>query len=152
MDVRTDSRLMISGDIDDVWEYLSDVGLWPQWAPTVRSCRLREPGVFRPGATVEQRAKGVLGMGYPRSQQVTLVDAPRRMAFAGPMGTSAARWGMDLQPAAGGTDANMWVEVDLAGAMRVIPAGMLHARMQRVSDREMAAIKQAVETRSRRSV
>jgi hypothetical protein len=72
------------------------------------------------------------------------------MAFAGPMGTSAARWGMEFEPAGDGkTDAMMWIEVDLAGIMRAIPAGMLKGRIQRVSDVEMVAIKAAVEADAR---
>jgi hypothetical protein len=43
------------------------------------------------------------------------------------------------------TDAKMWIEVDLAGIMRAVPGRVLKARVQRVSDREMAAIKVAVE-------
>jgi hypothetical protein len=74
----------------------------------------------------------------------------RTMAFAGPMGTSAGRWGMELEPAGDGqTDAMMWVEVDLAGIMRAIPAGLLKDRIQRVSDVEMVAIKAAVESDAR---
>ena len=38
----------------------------------------------------------------------------------------------------------MWIEVDLAGIMRAIPAGLLKSRIQRVSDIEMVAIKAAV--------
>jgi hypothetical protein len=78
---------------------------------------------------------------------VTAVDAPRHLAFAGPMGTSAARWGMELEPVDDGqTDAKMWIEVDMAGIMRVIPGGILKGRIQRVSDREMVLIKAAVES------
>jgi len=43
----------------------------------------------------------------------------------------------------------MWVEVDLAGIMRAIPAGLLKDRIQRVSDVEMVAIKAAVESDAR---
>jgi hypothetical protein len=72
------------------------------------------------------------------------------MAFAGPMGTSAGRWGMELKPVGDGqTDTMMWVEVDLMGIMRAIPAGMLKGRVQRVSDIEMVAIKAAVESAAR---
>ena len=85
-----------------------------------------------------------------RSQEVTAVEAPRHLAFAGPMGTSAARWGMELEPADDRqTDAKMWIEVDLAGPMRAIPGGLLQGRIQRVSDREMVAIKAAVESATR---
>jgi len=78
---------------------------------------------------------------------VTAVEAPRHVAFAGPMGTSAARWGMELEPVDDRqTEAQMWIEVDLGGIMRAIPGRMLKGRIQRVSDREMAAIKAAVES------
>jgi carbon monoxide dehydrogenase subunit G len=63
------------------------------------------------------------------------------------MGTSAARWGMELEPMDGGqTEAEMWIEVDLGGIMRAIPGRVLKGRIQRVSDREMVAIKAAVES------
>jgi hypothetical protein len=80
---------------------------------------------------------------------VIAVEPPRYVAFAGPMGTSAARWGMELEPVDDGqTDAMMWIEVDLAGIMRAVP-GLLKGSIQRVSDREMAAIKAAVEAAAR---
>jgi len=72
------------------------------------------------------------------------------VAFAGPMGTSAARWGMELEPVDDRqTDAKMWIEVDLAGVMRAVPGRSLQSRIQRVSDREMVAIKAAVESGTR---
>jgi ubiquinone/menaquinone biosynthesis C-methylase UbiE len=96
---------------------------------------------------VDQRAKGILGTSRHRSQEVTVVEAPRRMAFAGPMGTSAARWGMELEPIDDRqTEAQMWIEVELGGVMRAIPEGLLKARIQRVSDLEMVLIKAAVES------
>jgi hypothetical protein len=147
MAVRTESRVTIAGSVPEVWAYLCDVGRWPEWAPGVLECRVRGGAPLQPGARVDQRAKGMFGSTRERSQQVTAVEAPRSVAFAGPMGTSAARWGMALDPMDGGqTDAMMWIEVDLAGVMRAIPGGILKARVQRVSDREMAAIKAAVES------
>jgi hypothetical protein len=69
------------------------------------------------------------------------------MSFVGTMGTSVARWGMEFGPADDGhTNAMMWVEVDLANIMRVIPGRSLQSQVQRVSDIEMAAIKAAVES------
>jgi len=69
------------------------------------------------------------------------------VAFAGPMGTSAARWGMELEPMdEGQTAAMMWVEVDRKSIMRAIPGPVLKGRIQRVMDIEMAAIKAAVES------
>ena len=152
MTFRTESRIAIDGSVSDVFAYLCDVGRWPEWAPTVLAGRVRGGGPLRPGSRVEQRAKLPLGLSRGRSQEVTVVEAPRSMAFAGPMGTSAARWGMELEPADDGrTDTMMWIEVDLAGIMRAIPAHMLKSRIQRVSDSEMVAIKAAVESGARES-
>jgi carbon monoxide dehydrogenase subunit G len=149
MTFRTESRISIAASCHEVWTYLCDVERWPEWAPGVLECRVHGNGPLQVGARVDQRAKGVLGSTRGRSQTVTLVEAPGRVAFAGPMGTSAARWGMELEQAdATGTRAMMWIEVDLGGIMRAIPAGMLQGRIQRVSDREMAAIKAAVEAQS----
>jgi hypothetical protein len=150
MTIRTESRISIASSDREVWAYLCDVGRWPEWAPTVLECRVRGGSPLEPGAQVDQRAKAVLGMSRRRSQVVTAVESPRTVAFAGPMGTSAARWGMELESADDRqTDATMWIEVDLAGIMRAVP-GILKNRIQRVSDIEMAAIKAAVESDARR--
>ena len=152
MTFRTESRITIAGSVPEAFAYLCDVGRWPEWAPTVLEGRVRGGGSLRPGARVEQRAKLMFGLSRRRSQEVTVVEAPRHLAFAGPMGTSSARWGMEFEPADGGqTDAMMWIEVDLAGIMRAIPAGLLKDRIQRVSDIEMVAIKAAVESGARES-
>jgi hypothetical protein len=153
MTFRTESSKSIAGSVDEVWAYLCDVGRWPEWAPTVLEGRVRGGSPLQPGSRVEQRAKLMFGLSRSRSQAVTVVDAPTSMAFAGPMGTSAARWGMELKPAGDGqTDTMMWIEVDLKGIMRAVPAGMLKGRIQRVSDIEMVAIKAAVESAARKGV
>ena len=151
MTIRTESRITIASSVREVWAYVCDVGRWPEWAPTVLECRVRGGGPLQPGSRVEKRAKD-LWRTHGRSQEVTAVEAPRYVAFAGPMGTSAARWGMEFEPAGDGrTDTMMWIEVDLAGIMRAIPAHMLKSRIQRVSDIEMVAIKAAVESGARES-
>ena len=148
MTIRTESRITIERNVDEVWEYVCDVGRWPQWAPTVLECWVRGGGPLQPGSRVDQRAKD-LGRTHPRSQEVTAVEAPRYVAFAGTMGPSASRWAMELKPVDDRqTDAMMWIEIDLAGIMRAVP-GLLKGSIQRVSDREMAAIKAAVESATR---
>jgi len=147
MTFRTESRIVIASSVDDVWAYMCDVRRWQEWAPTVLECRVRGGGPFQPGAQLDQRAKGLFGLSRRRSQRVTVVEAPRQMAFAGPLGTSAARWGMELEPIDDQqTDTMMWVEVDFAGIMSAIPASFFKRRVQRVSDLEMALIKSAVES------
>jgi hypothetical protein len=151
MTFRTESRIKIASSVPEVWAYVCDVGRWPEWAPTVLECWIRGGTPLQPGSRVDQRAKWILRFTRGRSQEVTVVEAPRYVAFAGPMGTSAARWGMELEPLDNRqTDAKMWIEVDLAGIMRAVPGLILKGRIQRVSDREMAAIKTAVESATRR--
>ena len=150
MTIRTVSRITIASSVHEVWAYVCDVGRWPEWAPTVLECWIRGGAPLQPASLVEQRAKAILGLTRGRSQQVTAVEAPRSVAFAGPMGTSAARWGMKLEPVGDGqTDAEMWIEIDVAGIMRAFPGHILKGRVQGVSDREMAAIKAAVESATR---
>ena len=147
MTIRTESRITIVSSVHEVWAYICDVGRWSEWAPTVLECQVRGGEPVAPGSRLDQRAKGILGSTRGRSQEVTAVEAPRYLAFAGAMGTSAARWGMELEPIDGSqTEALMWIEVDLAGIIRAIPGRILQGRIQRVSDLEMAAIKAAVES------
>ena len=147
MSIRSESLITISSSVHEVWAYVCDVGRWPEWAPTVRECRVHGGAPLQPGSRVEQRAKGPFGSTHRRAQRVTAVSAPRSVAFAGPMGTSPARWGMELEPMDDGqTEAKMWVEVDLKSLMRAIPARMVNGRIRRVMDREMAAIKGALES------
>jgi hypothetical protein len=148
MTIRTESRIKIAGSVREVWAYVCDVGRWPEWAPTVLECWVSGGGPLEPGSRVEQRAKD-LGRTHGRSQEVTAVEAPGYVAFAGRMGTSPSRWGMELKPVDDSrTDAMMWIEVDLAGIRRAVP-GLLKGSLQRVSDREMVAIKAAVESATR---
>jgi Polyketide cyclase / dehydrase and lipid transport len=147
MAIRTESRITIASSVTDVWAYVCDVGRWPEWAPTVLECWIRGGAPLAPGARVEQRAKGILGSSRTRAQEVTAVEAPRYVAFGGPMGTSAARWGMELEQTGDTyTEAMMWIEVDLGGIMRLIPGRVLQSRIQRVSDLEMVGIKAALES------
>jgi hypothetical protein len=148
MTFRTESRITIARSVHEVWAYVCDVGRWPEWAPTVLECRVRGGAPLQPGSRVDQRARD-LWWTHTRSQQVTAVEAPRYVAFAGRMGTSPARWAMELEPVDDKhTDAKMWIEVDPAGIMRAVP-GLFKGSIQRVSDREMAAIKAAVESAAR---
>ncbi len=148
MTIRTESRITIASSVHEVWAYICDVGRWPEWAPTVLECRVRGGGPLQPGSRVDQRAKD-LWWTHDRSEEVTAVEAPRSVAFAGTMGTSVARWAMELEPAGDKqTDAMMWIEVDLAGIMRAVP-GLIEGSIQRVSNREMAAMKAALESATR---
>lgn len=145
MTIRTESRIVVDGSVRDVWDYLGDVGRWAEWAPTVLECNVRGGGPLVAGGWIDQRAKD-FRREHRRSERITDVDAPHTMAFAGTIGSSPARWGMEILPAGeDSTDAIMWVEVDLANVMRLIPPGILRSRIQRTSDIEMAAIKAAVE-------
>jgi hypothetical protein len=145
--IRSESRLAIAGSVTEVWAYICDVGRWAEWAPTVDACWVHGGGPLMPGARVEQRAKLIFGATRHRAQRVTAVEPLHSLAFAGPMGTSAARWGMHFTPIDGGqTEAEMWVEVDLRNVMRALPSRALNSRIQRVMDVEMAAIKAAVES------
>ena len=147
MSIRSESRITISSSLPEVWAYVCDVGRWPEWAPTVREGWVRGGGPLQPGSRIEQRAKGLFGTTHHRAQNVTAVGAPRSVAFAGPMGTSAARWGMELEPIGDRqTEAMMWVEVDLRNLMRAIPGRLLGRRIRRVMDIEMVAIKAALES------
>lgn len=148
---RCESRLAVARSVPEAWGYICDVGRWPQWAPTVQAAWVAGGGPLTPGARVEQRAKLILGATRRRAQHVTAVEEPHSLAFAGPLGTSTARWGMEFAPIGEEqTEAEMWVEVDLGNVMRALPRRAFKERIQRVMDIEMVAIKASVESLPRR--
>jgi hypothetical protein len=148
MTIRSESRLAIARSVPEVFDYICDVGCWPQWAPTVKEAWVAGGTALAPNARVEQRAKLPFGLTRRRAQQVTAVEAPYSLAFAGPLGTSRGRWGMEFAPIEGDqTEAEMWVEVDLRNIMRALPSRAFNDRIRRVMDIEMVAIKAAVESR-----
>jgi hypothetical protein len=147
MAFRSERRVIIANAVPEVWAYVCDVGRWQEWAPTVLECQVLGGGPLQPGSRLEQRAKGIFGTSRKRSQEVTTVEAPRRVAFAGPLGLSSARWGMELEPIDDmHTDTMMWVEVDLESLMRAIPDRAFKGRIERVMDIELALMKAAVES------
>jgi hypothetical protein len=144
--LRSESRLVIARSVPEVWDYICEVGRWPEWAPTVAKAWVAGGAPLAPGARVEQRAKLMFGFTRHRAQHVTAVEPPHSLAFAGPLGTSVGRWGMYFAPIDDGqTEAEMWVEADLKNIMRALPGRAFSARIQRVMDIEMDAIKIAVE-------
>ena len=150
MTFRTESRISIASSAPEVWAYLCDVERWPEWAPGVLECWVPGGDPLQSVHAWTSTPGGYSERTRERSQEVTVVEAPARLAFAGPLGTSAARWGMELESMdERQTGANMWIEVDLGGIMRAIPGRILKGRIQRVSDHEMAAIKAAVESAAR---
>lgn len=145
--IRCESRLAIARSVPEAWDYICDVGRWPQWAPTVKECWVGGGAPLTPGARVEQRAKLLFGATRHRAQHVTALEEPHSLAFAGPLGTSTARWGMEFAAIDDEqTEAEMWVEVDLRNIMRALPRRAFAGRIQRVMDIEMVAIKAAVES------
>jgi hypothetical protein len=123
-------------------------------ADAVRGGRQRFPKVgfadgapLQPASRVVQRAKAILGSTRELSQEVPAVEDFHYVAFAGPLGTSAAGWRMELEPMDDErTDAMMWIEMELRTVMRAIFRELFESRIQRVSDIEMIAIKAAVES------
>ena len=147
MTVRSESRAEIAGSVGNVWGYLTDVSRWPDWAAAILECRVSGGGQLAAGAHLEQRVNGMFGSTRARELDVSAVDAERRLAFTGAMGPSRLRWGFDLTAIdADRTDLNLWVEVELQSLMRAVPGGVLRILIRRVNERELIAIKSAVES------
>jgi hypothetical protein len=147
MAVRSEPRANVAGSIEDVYRYVSDVHRWPEWATAIRECRVGGDGQLAAGARLEQRVKGMFGSTRDRTLAVSAADPPSQLAFAGKMGPSPLRWGFDLVPIdVARTDIALWVEVERRSIMCAIPEGLLASMIRRVNNRELVAIKVAVES------
>ena len=98
------------------------------------------------GSRLQQRVKRALGSSGDRTLDVTTVEAPDRLGFAGAVGPSPMKWGFDLTANADGrTEVVLWIEAEPRGLMRGMPSPLLRSMFRHVNDRELAAIKAAVE-------
>jgi Polyketide cyclase / dehydrase and lipid transport len=144
--VRSESRGEVAAGIEAVYAYVSDVARWPEWAHAIRECSVSGGGPLRAGARIDQRVSGSGGSPKERTLDVTTVDVPHRIEFAGSYGPSPLRWGFGLTAAGERRTAILlWVEMDRRGPMRATPAPVLRKMVRATNDREIAAIKTAVE-------
>jgi ribosome-associated toxin RatA of RatAB toxin-antitoxin module len=150
MTVRSESRAEMAASVEDVWSYVSDVSRWPEWAPTIRECRVSGRAPLHAGSRLEQRVKGMSGSIRHQVLDVSVVDAPSRLAVAGKMGPSPVRWGFDLSPMGPSrADVLLWVEVEPKSIMRAIPGELLRSVTRSTSARYLLAIKSATEPKPR---
>lgn len=145
MGVRSESQGAMAADPQAVYDYLADASRWPEWARAILECHVSGGGPMRTGARLDQRARGRFGSSRPRTLDVIAAEAPRRLAFAGMMGSWPMQWGFDLSPRAGGTGVTLWLDAELRGLMRLVIGGMLPRMVGQVNMRELAAIRTAVE-------
>ena len=144
--MRSESRGEIAAGIEAVYAYVSDVSRWPEWAHGILECSVSGGSPLQAGARIDQRVPGSGGSSKERTLDVTAVEAPSRIEFAGLYGPSPLRWGFGLTPAGGTRTAILlWVEMDRRGTMRATPAPVLRKMVRGTNGREIAAIKTAVE-------
>ena len=149
MTVRSETRAEISGSASELWGYLADVSRWPEWAVGIVSCAISGDGELRSGSRLVQTARRPFGAPRSRTLDVTTVDAPRTLAFAGTMGAAPIRWGFEMTDSdAGRTHVLLWIEAEPRGAVRVLPPVVLRSMFRQVNQREVAAIKTRVESRT----
>lgn len=145
MGVRSESQVAVAADPQVVYDYLADASRWPEWAPAILECHVSDGGPMRAGVRLDQRARGRFGSSRPRTLEVVAAESPRRLAFAGTMGSRPMQWGFDFAPRAGGTGVTLWLEAELHGLMRIVTGGALRRMVHMVNQRELVAIRSAVE-------
>lgn len=152
MTVRSETRLEMTASPVDIHGYLADVSRWPEWAAGIVSCEVGDGGSLTSGSRLDQKVKKPIGAPGSRTLDVTTVEVPHRLEFAGTMGAAPIRWGFDLTE----VDENhaqvlLWIEAEPRGAIRLVPAGVLKGMFRRVNQRELTAIKTRVESERRTS-
>jgi len=149
MAVRSESRAKIRSSPEAVFAYLTDFGRWREWAPRIAECQVRGGGPLRTGATLDQRVTTRSGGTKPRTLEVIAVEARRVISFAGKMGPSAMTWGFSCTAQTeASTELVLWIEVEVRGPMRLMPAAAMRSGFRRVNGAEVARIKSAVERTS----
>lgn len=74
--------ILVRGDVDDVFRYVSDLSNIEQWDPGVLESRKITPGPVRPESEFRLRCK-FFWFSFPMTYRVVLLDAPNRVVFEG---------------------------------------------------------------------
>lgn len=146
MTVRSETRVVMAASQEEIHGYLSDASRWPEWAAGILSCQVSGGGALVAGSRLEQQVRKPVGSPASRTLDVTSVDAPRQLGFAGSMGPTSITWGFDLRVVDDDkTEVLLWIEADRGGIMRLIPPGVLRTMFRGINRRELDAIRAAVE-------
>ncbi|MBI5288506.1 MAG: SRPBCC family protein [Chloroflexi bacterium] len=141
--VRYEKTIEIAAQPAVVWEVIRDVERWPEWTPTMKYVRLREPGPLALGSTADVDVDGagrstLRVTEYTEGRSFTWSATVRGVRFA------AAHI---VEPAGAGSRATLWVE--FRGVMAAIFAPMLRRTAHRNVDIEAEGLKRRSEETAR---
>ena len=133
------AEIDISADARDVWTVLADIASWPTWNPAVREA------VFDSDIEVGARFRFSTVFGSMRCR-LTVVDAPRALAWKGRLLTMGQQQTWRLEPHPGGTYVRTTAEMTGLGAH--LFKGRLTERLQGELDALLQLLKLEAEVRT----
>ena len=137
------TRIDVEAPVEQVWEVLREVELWPEWAPTVTSVRRLDDGPLAVGSRVRVEQPRI----PPTEYVVTELEPGRSFTWVatGPGVRTTAR---HMLEELGTGSTRVTLAVEQAG-----PVGVVMGRFyRRLTDRYLTAEAEGIKARSERSV
>jgi uncharacterized membrane protein len=141
--VEQSTRIDVEAPVEQVWEVLREVELWPEWAPTVTSVRRLDDGPLAVGSRVRVEQPRI----PPTEYVVTELEPSRSFTWVatGPGVRTTAR---HLLEELGTGRTRVTLAVEQAG-----PVGVVMGRFyRRLTDRYLTAEAEGIKDRSERQV
>jgi uncharacterized membrane protein len=144
--VRLEEGVDISRPVEEVFEYVSDVGNYPEWMAHVLEVRTHTPGSPRQSDRFVVAIKSV-GRRFETPYERTSYEADRRYtdrAVGGPIPNQ--RWHAAIQEVAGGTRFTRTVEVESSGLLKLLEPLQKWAAGRQLKN-DLQRLKEVVEAR-----
>ena len=144
--MRLEESVDIDRPLEEVYEYVSDVGNYPQWMAHVLEVRKATPGAPQQSESFVVAIKSV-GRRFETPYERTSYEAGRRYtdrAVGGPIPNQ--RWHSAFREVPGGTRFTRAVEVESSGVLKLLEPLQRRAAGRQLK-KDLQTLKQVVEAR-----
>ena len=138
--------IMIARPVDEVFAYMDDVPLEPEWQPAIRTARAEPPGPTAVG-TKKFYTSEFMGREIKNTYVAVVAEQNRRAVYetttdSAVQATASFTW----EPVEGGTVVSMALEGQPKGVLRFVPRAVLDRFYQQESEATLARLKSRLES------
>ncbi len=142
--IRIETIVVINRPIDEIFEFVSDVGNNPLWQSSVIEGRQTSAGPLGVGTTIITISR-YLGLRIKSDWMVVEYEPNKKYVAKSLSGRGQAKGTWAFEPVANGTRVDLVAEMGLSGLLRIVEP-MLKIIAQRETDKEFAALKELLES------
>jgi carbon monoxide dehydrogenase subunit G len=141
--IQVNDSVEINRPVDQVFDFLADIGNAPRWQRGVVSSRKDSEGPMRVGTTFTENMR-VMGMSFDARCEVTAFEPPRRIAMVADGKLVRYHGVFQLEPVGAATQLSVDAQVALKGFWRLL-SPLMGSEIRKESAAELQDIRRVLE-------